>query len=278
MKIESRKTTPHTMDSTNFYHDLEAMDNFTDIADITRYKAAPEDWFVVITDVVGSTKAIEDGRYKDVNTAGALAAMALANIEHGLDFPFVFGGDGVTVLLPPCMLTTARDVLADVRQTSSSAFGLSLRVGIVPVQDLYAQGYELSVAKLRLSGNTYQAILTGSGVDAAETLIKTPESAARYLLDEDHKSNVHADYTGFACNWQDIPSLRGETVSIIVSRLHTRCKPITRCWWRFYRPCRASAAPKPNTVRSQPPRCVCRPKPPPPAKSCKCCKPTNQAS
>ena len=65
-----------------------------------RPQAAPADWVVYITDVVGSTAAIEAGRYKDVNTAGSLPTIALANLIGSMHFPFVFGGDGMTTVLP----------------------------------------------------------------------------------------------------------------------------------------------------------------------------------
>src|SRR5271157_5132941 len=40
----------------------------------------PGNWTVFLSDVVGSTKVIAAGRYKDVNTAGSLPVMAIANL------------------------------------------------------------------------------------------------------------------------------------------------------------------------------------------------------
>ena len=45
-----------------------------------------KDWYIIITDVVNSTEAIENGRHKDVGTAGH-AAMAVADTLSDLDFP-----------------------------------------------------------------------------------------------------------------------------------------------------------------------------------------------
>jgi hypothetical protein len=50
----------------------------------------PVDWYAVITDVVNSSEAIEAGRYKEVNTAGVLAAMGISNLRNDMDFPFLF--------------------------------------------------------------------------------------------------------------------------------------------------------------------------------------------
>lgn len=84
----------------DFYKNLKASSKFQNIFEGTTVSKVPDDWFVLITDIVGSTKAIEEGRYKDVNTAGGLTAIAVANVYGHMDFPFVFGGDGVTFLLP----------------------------------------------------------------------------------------------------------------------------------------------------------------------------------
>jgi hypothetical protein len=68
----------------------------------------PGDWTVFLSDVVGSTKAITEGRYKEVNTAGSLPVMAIANLVGDMSFPFAFGGDGMTAVL---RITAARIVL-----------------------------------------------------------------------------------------------------------------------------------------------------------------------
>lgn len=60
----------------------------------TRLSPMPPDWYIIITDVAGSTKAIEAGRYKDVNILGACSIISILNIAGDLDIPFIFGGDG----------------------------------------------------------------------------------------------------------------------------------------------------------------------------------------
>ena len=60
------------MSTDRFYSDLPAQEGICgSIADSDSFIPMPSDWHIIITDVVGSTKAIEAGRYKDVNILGA---------------------------------------------------------------------------------------------------------------------------------------------------------------------------------------------------------------
>ena len=84
------------MNDADFYASLPAFDAFAAVVDPSRYRPLPPSWWVGMTDVVGSTRAIEEGRYKEVNTAGASAISAVANALGHRRFPFVFGGDGAS--------------------------------------------------------------------------------------------------------------------------------------------------------------------------------------
>ena len=55
----------------DFYSKLKQMDNLYLLANDEFYEKAPEDWYVIVSDVIGSTKAIEAGKYKEVNMVGA---------------------------------------------------------------------------------------------------------------------------------------------------------------------------------------------------------------
>ena len=44
-----------------------------------------------------STRAIAEGRYKDVNMIGAACINAVLNISRKKSVPYVFGGDGATL-------------------------------------------------------------------------------------------------------------------------------------------------------------------------------------
>ena len=80
----------------------------------TLYTPLPDDWTLGLADVVGSTKAIAENRYKAVNMAGAAVIAGVKNALGGADFPYVFGGDGASFAVSPPHLAPAREALAAV--------------------------------------------------------------------------------------------------------------------------------------------------------------------
>ena len=70
------------------------------VMDPALFRPLPGDWVVGVADVVQSTKAIAENRYKAVNMAGAAVIVAVTNAMAGRDFPFVFGGDGASFAVP----------------------------------------------------------------------------------------------------------------------------------------------------------------------------------
>jgi hypothetical protein len=58
------------MTTVNFYRDLPVLESFAEAIETARHAQVPGDWWIVIADVMGSTKAIEGGGYKKVNTVG----------------------------------------------------------------------------------------------------------------------------------------------------------------------------------------------------------------
>ena len=201
--------------SLTFYADLPVLDDFNDTLDADNYHAVPRDWSIVVTDVVNSTGAIEQGKYKEVNTAGCIAAMAIANIRKGMDFPFLFDGDGMKYLVPNDMRAAVEEILLDTRRTVKDAFDLDLRVGLVSLSDVIAAGHSLGLARFRVSSRYVQAMVSGTGLEYAESLVKSGENN-RYILPEDRIPTIKADFSGYTCRWQDIHSSKGETISLII--------------------------------------------------------------
>jgi hypothetical protein len=70
------------MTTRNFYRNLKPIESFQLATDTGMHDNLPLDWFVVLTDVIGSTVAIERGRYKDVNTIGAATIMGIINVDR----------------------------------------------------------------------------------------------------------------------------------------------------------------------------------------------------
>lgn len=198
------------------YDDIPYIPDFRSIFNYDYYYKPPPDWYIIITDIVNSTTAILDGKYKDVNTAGSLVAMAISNVKKDMNFPFIFGGDGMTFLIPGDILDDVKDVLVDTRKLVDEIFDLKLRLGIVPVSTIYRKGYKLFVARLKVSDKYIQAIISGKGIDIAEKLIKNDDLYNPFRLGLDIPPTDKADFTGFTCRWKDIPSSLGETISFIV--------------------------------------------------------------
>ncbi len=198
-----------------FYAKLEAQSSFRAVTDADAYVPAPPDWHVAITDVRNSTAAIEAGNYRAVNLVGASSIIALLNLVPETDLPFAFGGDGAAVLIPPELVAPARRALRATQQMARSEFDLDLRLGLVPVRDVQAEGYALQVAKIDVSPHYQQALFAGGGLAHAEALVKD-DTTARYRIDA-APPDPEADYTGLECRWQDIPSPHGETVTLLVT-------------------------------------------------------------
>ena len=198
-----------------FYSDLSAFADFRQFSDAACYRTLPADWFVVITDVQGSTQAIEDGRYKQVNALGAASIIALLNAVAPLQVPYVFGGDGATLCFPPSKREAVESALVATKQMAEESFGLGLRIGIVPMQEIIDQGHRVLVARFQPSPQFQQAMFMGGGLGYAESLVKASGPGNRYWVD-DATVLPEASFEGFECRWNEIPSPHGEVVAVLV--------------------------------------------------------------
>ena len=70
-----------------FYASLPLFRDFTAVMDPALFSPLPGDWVVGVADVVQSTKAIAENRYKAVNMAGAAVIVAVTNAMAGPRFP-----------------------------------------------------------------------------------------------------------------------------------------------------------------------------------------------
>ena len=202
------------VEADDFFTSLTPFDDFAEVLNAQHYRQAPPSWLVVVTDVMDSTKAIEAGRYKDVNALGVASIVALRNALGGAEIPFVFGGDGATLLIPGHQRARVEATLRGVRAMAEASFGMRMRAAIVGVDELTAAGHQVRVARHRTSENVSFAMFRGSGLTHAERLVKAPETAARYAVPDE--GEALADFTGFECRWQPIPSRHGRVASLLV--------------------------------------------------------------
>lgn len=205
------------METINFYKNLKTFTNFSDITEDKYFTEVPDDWCIVVSDIKNSTQAIENGKYKEVNFVAALIIIGILNIRKELDLPFVFGGDGASILIPSSMIEQSKKVLLESKKRAFDNFGLNLRVGIVDVKEIKDLGVNIEISKLSLSQNHSQAILKGNGLELAEELLKKNEE--KYTFNDYTKSDLPVDFDGLECRWQDIPTPQEETISIIIKSL-----------------------------------------------------------
>ena len=215
----------------NFCDALGAQASFLSITDPGTFVPAPDDWQIAITDVRGSTQAIQDGHYRAVNLVGASSIIALLNLVPNTDLPFAFGGDGATMLLPPELVESASEALLGTRQMARAEFDLDLRLGLVPIADVRANGFDVRVAKVQVDDDYAQAIFDGGGLAHADALVKDEATASRYRVDEKDAA-PNADFTGLECRWREIPSPHGETKIRAERNGWERLKYLFDIWWR----------------------------------------------
>ena len=206
-----------TSDETRFFAELPELRDFASVADPNVYVDAPNGFHVVITDVRGSTQAIEAGRYRDVNALGVACIVALCNATKGVELPYVFGGDGATLLVPGAHRDTYAAALRGARRVAREAYGLELRVAMVPVAELVAAGHPVRVARYRASENVCLAMFAGSGFALAERWVKDPEQGLRFAVSAEGDDSV--DFEGFECRWQPVRTRRGSVLSLLVQAL-----------------------------------------------------------
>ncbi|MGI9475264.1 MAG: DUF3095 domain-containing protein [Hyphomicrobiaceae bacterium] len=202
------------MGSETFYRDLTPATSFAQAAELQYYQRVPDDWTVLIGDIRGSTAAIKAGRYKAVNMVGAAVITAVLNACPDADIPFVFGGDGGTLVVPPTSREAGREALARLQVHAKSMFGLELRTGAVTVAALRAGGHDLGVLKLRLSEDNHLAMFAGGGLAYADDWLKAARPGDAILIEASKDPDL-PELEGLSCRWQPLQSQNGMILTII---------------------------------------------------------------
>ena len=196
----------------NFYQSLEGFGQFSELTSPSHYVDVPADWYVVITDVRGSTNAIAQGRYKEVNLVGAAAIIAVLNMTGRVPLPYAFGGDGATILIPQHLVDMVRDTLCAVQTRVKAMFDLELRAGCIPVSALYEQKAWLKVAKFQLSPTVEQAAFQGNGLGLAEQWVK---KGGGTVITCTPKDDSELSLEGLECRWQPIGNRHGTMLTLL---------------------------------------------------------------
>lgn len=206
------------MTTVNFYRDLPILESFAQTVETAWHAEVPGDWWVVVADVIGSTKAIEAGGYKKVNTVGVACIAAVVNVDRSVEIPFVFGGDGATFAVPGSLLERVIPALRGAQRLSRTSFDLSLRVGLVPVSSLLDNGLQVRLAKIRLSPTVSQPALSGRGWEEAERMVKDDGQLDNGVLRvQEHEGPCEGSFEGFECRWQGVPSFKDHKLALLVA-------------------------------------------------------------
>src|SRR5436190_9806126 len=193
---------------TDFYASLPAFRDFTRVTEPGLFKPLPDDWVVGVADIMGSTEAIRDNRYKAVNMAGAAVIVSITNALGGRDFPFVFGGDGASFAVPPAAAAAARQALAETATWVREDLHLTLRIGMVSVGQIRSHGPDVRVARHAPSDNISIAMFSGGGMAWADAAMKRGE-----ITVPNAPPGAHPDLAGLSCRYELIPAQRGLVLS-----------------------------------------------------------------
>ena len=193
-----------------FFESLDVSTAFADLADPDRYTPLPEDWVIGVSDIVGSTLAVADGKYKTVNMIGAAVISAQINAHAGFRFPYVFGGDGAGFAVPAERREVASKALTAVRSWAKREFGMTLRVALVPMSEIRAQGLDVSVARHQANDAVDYAMFSGGGLSWAEARMKEGAFAVPEGADL-------PDLTGLSCRWSHAPARKGVILSVVIA-------------------------------------------------------------
>ena len=201
------------MTDTHFIAGLASFTRFAEVADPSRFVPAPDGWRIYCCDIVNSTQAIQQGRYKAVNMLGAACIMAAINAAPGVDLAYVFGGDGATILAPDAVAPAIDGALTRTRALARQRFDLAMRVGAVPLAEIRARGADVRVAMFELSPGNRMAMFTGGGAAMADRLVKGV-NAAWLLPDNDDR---RPDLDGLSCRWEPLRARRDHMLCLLAS-------------------------------------------------------------
>ncbi len=176
----------------------------------------PDSWHVLITDVKKSTAAVASGLHEVVNLVATGSIVAVLNIAYkaNLTVPFFFGGDGATFIIPPSILDAVMKALLLHQENTQRSYDMMLRVGHVPVTDIYGNDHNLNISKLKTSELFSIPVVLGDGLSYSEKIIKGED----YMLKPLPVKEDELDLSGMQCRWDKIkpPENYDEVVSLVV--------------------------------------------------------------
>ena len=196
----------------DFYDSLPILTDFAAAVRAKNYSPLPDGWMLGFADIVGSTRAIAEGRYKAVNFVAAGVIAAVSNALSRRPFPFVFGGDGASFAVARSDAAAAADALARIAAFARTEFALDLRAALVPAAEVRAARRDVRVARFAASEFCVYAMFAGGGV----TWFEDQARRGAYAL-ASAPPKARPDLEGLSCRWGLAPAKYGVVVSLIVA-------------------------------------------------------------
>ena len=197
---------------------MKSFVNHGQISNSQHLQEAPLDWVVVVADLVGSTEAVFDGKYLEVNLIGSACIAAIRNHYSSREIIHTFGGDGATFLLPPDKLEHVLTLLEDVQFIASEQLGFDLRVGHITVEQVAQLGGTISYGILDWNDHESFTYIRGNGIGIADREIKRS-----YNVYEDRRDVVakqrKATISGVSCRLLPFKTNKDEILSLIIEPL-----------------------------------------------------------
>ncbi|CAK0756005.1 DUF3095 family protein [uncultured Gammaproteobacteria bacterium] len=183
------------------------------------YSQLPEDWWVAVADIVGSTLLATSGRDHTVNfVAGAVVAAlsAVLGADQGMGGATTcqFGGDGATAAVPPHCHQKVAEVLAALAWWAREELDISLRVGMVPIKALTASGLATLAALQDFGNGDGFGQFLGQGMTVAESWVK-----ADLVWRLEPKAGPIPGLEQLSCRWRPVAAQRGVVLCVIADPL-----------------------------------------------------------
>lgn len=201
--------------ATDFFINIPEVTQFIGVVDDRNFVPAPESWIIVVADIRSSTAAVASGKYKDVNMMGGAVICAVQNATGTRDWPFVFGGDGATLLIESEAQPAVEEALVRARALARDDFNLDLRIGFVPVSVVRAAGRDVLVARYEVAPGNNLAMFGGGGVELADQLVKDKSSSDQFAVREYSLPGL-PDLTGLSCRWEPLVNQKGTILCLLV--------------------------------------------------------------
>ncbi|WP_046755427.1 DUF3095 domain-containing protein [Kordia jejudonensis] len=208
-------------DLITFYSDLPK--HFTPLRDLLKdeslFTGIPKNWHIVVTDIEGSSIAVENGQHNDINLTATGSIITVLNeiksIDASIKVPYFFGGDGATFIIPDAIITQVISALNTYSVHIKKTLQLNLRVGNVILEEVYKNNVTARIAKLRHNKYLTTPVVLGNGLKFAEAYIKDNFKPTDIFGNNEKV----IDLTGMECRWDEIKpnSSENKVVCLLVS-------------------------------------------------------------